>query len=585
VEFWVLVAFLIGLLSFAPYERLALAIRGQWRSGRLGAPIGTVSHRIGDRYFVANLNGDYPQVGNHVLLDTDGGLIVATPVAVDPALGSRKIGLVVPVIGNRPIVIDARARTLSVAAAAIGPARGPVQSWQRTNGWTSSKQIDDLLNPATGHIVGTIAPGSDGSQIFVDVAFISGEDKWAEGAVLSCEIEGSTCLLQVVRVEAIQQPEEDSFRPVRWRLSTKKLGEPRDGSPLELAAVPWVPLVGDPVTIRSYGRAELRPAAAEETLVVGSLPGVDVQTRVQDVDSFITHNSAFLGALGTGKTTLAVRLLADSVTAKDVRLVVIDITGQHRALFDARLPGLVENLDATVSADLSVTRDHVVTHSRAGNTVQDPGPSGNHDKFAANVRKALCDFLFATGRPADPAAPVIDGVGRVLVLNPDDFDVTKGEKVGFQVICVPLSTAEKTRIIAEELLRVMMQIGLSPGRARVGLVLEEAHILVPEFTFVAQDGDRAAANGTARVVLQGRKYGLGTSVIAQRTANVSKSVLSQCATLFALRMFDDTGREFLSNFIGSDYAATLSSLQDWHAIAVGSGLGTNAATIVRLPAP
>ncbi len=49
----------------------------------------------------------------------------------------------------------------------------------------------------------------------------------------------------------------------------------------------------------------------------------------------------------------------------------------------------------------------------------------------------------------------------------------------------------------------------------------------------------------AKVILQGRKYGLGSFVVTQRTANISKSILNQCNTIFALRVFDDTGKQFL----------------------------------------
>ena len=38
-----------------------------------------------------------------------------------------------------------------------------------------------------------------------------------------------------------------------------------------------------------------------------------------------------------------------------------------------------------------------------------------------------------------------------------------------------------------------------------------------------------------------------------------------------MRMFDDTGREFLSNYVGADYANALSSLPERHAVFFGRG--------------
>lgn len=75
------------------------------------------------------------------------------------------------------------------------------------------------------------------------------------------------------------------------------------------------------------------------------------------------------------------------------------------------------------------------------------------------------------------------------------------------------------------------------------------------------------------MILQGRKYGLGLFIITQRIANVSKSVLNQCNTVFALRVFDDTGKQFLENYVGLDYAALLPSLEERHAIVVGKAFG------------
>jgi DNA helicase HerA-like ATPase len=71
-------------------------------------------------------------------------------------------------------------------------------------------------------------------------------------------------------------------------------------------------------------------------------------------------------------------------------------------------------------------------------------------------------------------------------------------------------------------------------------------------------------------------------VITQRTANVSKSILNQCNTIFAMRVFDDTGRQFLENYIGGDYAATLPTLEERHAIAIGKGLRLKQPVIIQL---
>lgn len=59
-------------------------------------------------------------------------------------------------------------------------------------------------------------------------------------------------------------------------------------------------------------------------------------------------------------------------------------------------------------------------------------------------------------------------------------------------------------------------------------------------------------------------------------------MLNQCNTIFALRVFDDAGKGFLENYIGKDYADTLATLDERHAIAIGKGLRLKQPVIVQL---
>jgi uncharacterized protein len=118
--------------------------------------------------------------------------------------------------------------------------------------------------------------------------------------------------------------------------------------------------------------------------------------------------------------------------------------------------------------------------------------------------------------------------------------------------------------------------------ARICLVFEEAHSIVPEWNSVASDGDRAATAATARAILQGRKYGLRCLLITQRTANVTKTILNQCNTIFAMRTFDDTGKDFLSNYIGSEYASILPSMEARHAVLFGKASCCENPVLLRL---
>lgn len=118
----------------------------------------------------------------------------------------------------------------------------------------------------------------------------------------------------------------------------------------------------------------------------------------------------------------------------------------------------------------------------------------------------------------------------------------------------------------------LSQTKLQPGKnepARLCIILEEAHSLIPEWQQVADKNDTGFVNSTSRFILQGRKYGMGCVVITQRTANVTKTILNQCNTIFALQSFDQTGLDFLKNYVGSDYTQAISTLPIRHAILVG----------------
>lgn len=64
--------------------------------------------------------------------------------------------------------------------------------------------------------------------------------------------------------------------------------------------------------------------------------------------------------------------------------------------------------------------------------------------------------------------------------------------------------------------------------------------------------------------------------------NISKSILNQCNTIFALRIFDDTGKNFLENYIGMDYANVLPTLEERHVVAVGKALKLKQPIILQL---
>lgn len=116
---------------------------------------------------------------------------------------------------------------------------------------------------------------------------------------------------------------------------------------------------------------------------------------------------------------------------------------------------------------------------------------------------------------------------------------------------------------------------------KILFVMEEAHLLVPEWNFNPVKSLQDRVNLTSQVVLQARKYGLGFLVVAQRTANVLKSVLNQCNTIIALQQFDQTGFDFLANYMGRHHVLSLPNLRERHGIIVGKASNSQRPILVR----
>jgi len=120
---------------------------------------------------------------------------------------------------------------------------------------------------------------------------------------------------------------------------------------------------------------------------------------------------------------------------------------------------------------------------------------------------------------------------------------------------------------------------------KVCLVLEEAHTIIPEWNFagISEKSAQPLLNSIAQIALQGRKYDVGLLVIAQRTANVSKTILTQCNTIISFQEFDRTSSEFLSNYFGDGIAKILPTLKFRQAIVAGKALKSNVPMIFEVP--
>ena len=104
------------------------------------------------------------------------------------------------------------------------------------------------------------------------------------------------------------------------------------------------------------------------------------------------------------------------------------------------------------------------------------------------------------------------------------------------------------------------------------LVCEEAHRYAPSEDKTLFEPTKRALS---RIAKEGRKYGVSLCLVSQRPSELASTVLSQCNTIFALRMSNQKDQEFLRAAMpesGIGLLDELPSLRNAEAIAVGEGV-------------
>lgn len=127
-------------------------------------------------------------------------------------------------------------------------------------------------------------------------------------------------------------------------------------------------------------------------------------------------------------------------------------------------------------------------------------------------------------------------------------------------------------VVVSVLCRLAFEYGLwtPPERLRpLLLVCEEAHRYVPADPRLGFEPSRRAID---RLAKEGRKYGIALGLVSQRPSEVSPAALSQCGTIFAMRLTNDRDRSFVEHVLpdGSGWMArALPALATGEALVAG----------------
>ncbi len=133
--------------------------------------------------------------------------------------------------------------------------------------------------------------------------------------------------------------------------------------------------------------------------------------------------------------------------------------------------------------------------------------------------------------------------------------------------------AEVVDSVVSVLCRMAFDFGLwSDGIAPLLFVCEEAHRYAPADKKIGFGPTRRALS---RIAKEGRKYGVFLGLVTQRPAEIDPTIVSQCSTLFVMRLSNDRDQELIRS-AASDAARNLlsfiPSLGTREAFAFGPGV-------------
>ena len=372
------------------------------------------------------------------------------------------------------------------------------------------------------------------------------------------------------------------------------------------------PAIGDQVT--ALTSAELRmvfDAPGAKVMKVGQLLQDSTIAVGVDIDEMLSNHFAVLGTTGVGKSSAVALILQQILRAKpNLRILLLDVHNEYGRCFGERAyvvnpgnmrlpfwlfnfeeivdvffagrPGLEEEIEilsevipfakATYtqyrSADrLAVKRFDPKT---IGYTVDTPVPYRLADllgqidermgklenrssrliyhKLMTRIETVSNDpryaFMFENANVGGDT--MSEAISQLFRVPADGKPMTIMQLAGFP--------AEVTDAVVSVLCRMAFDFGLwSDGASPMLFVCEEAH------RYAAADrsmGFGPTRRAISRLAKEGRKYGVYLGLVTQRPAELDPTIISQCSTLFAMRMSNDRDQVLLRSAV-SDSAANL----------------------------
>jgi DNA helicase HerA-like ATPase len=442
----------------------------------------------------------------------------------------------------------------------------------------------------------------------------------------------STLVLATVSALSVPVPSQREGDDEVWIAEIGLVGEltkqADDRQPKFNRGVTVYPALGDRVRLAS--KSELEHAFCGDTsqaIRIGSIRQDSSIPAMVRVDELLGKHFAILGTTGTGKsctTALILRSILEKNPAAHVVLLdphseyasaftewaeVISPRNMHLPYWLLTFEEIVEVLvgDGDRKAETDVLQEVIpVAKSRYANsrnaeqakprrafdparyTVDTPVPYRMSEvvslindrmgrlenkkdltpyrnlkhRIEAISQDARYSFMFGSLTVYDSMAQVL---GRIFRIPVNNKPITILELTG-----IP---SEIVNVVVSVLCRLTFDFALwSEGQVPVTLVCEEAHRYVP---LNAALGFEPCKRAIAKIAKEGRKYGASLCIVTQRPAEIDPTILSQCNTVFALRMSNDRDQEIVASAVadtGAGLLEFLPSLGQREAIAFGDGM-------------
>jgi len=314
----------------------------------------------------------------------------------------------------------------------------------------------------------------------------------------------------------------------------------------------WVPSINTPIfkadtssiTVGSFNYPDCK---------LGVIPGTSLPLVVNLRDA-VSHHMALLGVTGSGKSFLA-RQIINQIKC-DTKIICVDF---NKEFITTLIPAPTNIISDATAVEISNKIDWINNElEKFGNLQNKTQIAIKQNEIKAAIRIEIETFLN-------------DQTCNIKVFELPDVSNTTG-------------ILDYTKYFFKVLFETAKAKQIANNPVRICVVLEEAHTIIPEWNFSGSSDktSQSLVNSIGQITLQGRKYGVGFLVIAQRTANVSKTVLTQCNTVVCFQAFDETSFNFLGNYVGKDMVQSLPNLKQYHAIVAGKAVKSNMPIIIDL---